>query len=260
MKFQFPLEKAKWIKRYKRFMVDLTLPNGEELTVHSANTGSMKNCYVEGGDAWYWDSKNEKRKYPHSLELTETPSGHVACINTSRPNYLVAEAIENKVVKELQDYQNLKMEVKYGDEKSRIDILLTGGKKDIYVEVKNTTLLENTRDGVVVESGVELGVESGDAPGNATEGIGFFPDSVSDRASKHLRELMLMVEQGHRGVIFFCVNHTGIKEVRPADHIDPTYGQLLREAKKKGVEILAYGSHITDEEIVLKDAIPVVLP
>ncbi|MFT5593364.1 MAG: sugar fermentation stimulation protein A [Oceanicoccus sp.] len=247
MKFQFPLKKGKWIKRYKRFMVDLTLADGSELTVHSANTGSMKNCFVEGGDAWYWDSENDKRKYPHSLELTETPSGHVACINTSRPNYLAVEAIENGTVKELQDYQALKTEVRYGDEKSRIDILLVGGAKDIYVEVKNTTLLENTKQGVPSEDG------------DATEGIGYFPDSVSERASKHLRELMRMVELGHRGVIFFCVNHTGIKQVRPADHIDKVYGELLREAKQKGVEVIAYASHIDESEIYLKKDIPVVL-
>ena len=228
-------------------MVDLTLANGEVLTVHNANTGSMKNCYVEGGDAWYWDSKNEKRKYPHSLELVQTPSGHVACINTSRPNYLVAEAIENGVVSELQDYSTLKTEVRYGDEKSRIDILLSGGDKAIYVEVKNTTLLESMTDDVP------------NSEGTFDDGIGYFPDSVSDRASKHLRELMLMVEQGHRGVIFFCVNHSGIKQVRPADHIDPLYGKLLREAAQKGVEILAYRSHINEHEIYLKDKIEVVL-
>lgn len=247
MKFEFPLQKGQWIKRYKRFMVDLTLPDGAELTVHSANTGSMKNCYVEGGDAWYWDSKNEKRKYPHSLELTQTPSGHVACINTSRPNYLAVEAIENSTVKELQDYTELKTEVRYGDERSRIDILLSGGKKDIYVEVKNTTLLEKTVD------------EEPDENGSTNEGIGYFPDSVSDRASKHLRELMRMVELGHRAVIFFCVNHTGIKKVKPADHIDKVYGQLLREANNKGVEILAYSSYISEEEIYLKDKISVIL-
>ncbi len=248
MKFQFPLQKGTWIKRYKRFMVDLTLPNGDVLTVHNANTGSMKNCYVEGGDAWFWDSKNDKRKYPHSLELVTTPSGHIACINTSRPNYLVAEAIENAIVKELQDYKTLKTEVRYGDEKSRIDILLSGGKQDIYVEVKNTTLLETTKGGAP------------NSNGSFDEGIGYFPDSVSDRASKHLRELMLMVEQGHRAVIFFCVNHTGIKQVRPADHIDPVYGQLLRKAAQKGVEILAYGSHINEGEIYLRGRIEVVLP
>lgn len=247
MKFEFPLLKGKWIKRYKRFMVDLDLGDEEVLTVHSANTGSMKNCYVEGGDAWYWDSKNEKRKYPHSLELTETPSGHVACINTSRPNYLVAEAIENGTVKELQDYSKLKTEVRYGDEKSRIDILLSGGEKDIYVEVKNTTLLEKTINGVIDENG------------STEDGCGYFPDSVSERASKHLRELMRMVEEGHRGVIFFCVNHTGIKQVSPADHIDKVYGQLLREAAQKGVEILAYQSHISDTEIKLQQSLPVVL-
>ena len=99
-----------------------------------------------------------------------------------------------------------------------------------------------------------------DPAGKSDDGIGYFPDSVSDRASKHLRELMRMVEEGHRAVIFFCVNHTGIKEVRPADHIDSVYGQLLREAAKKGVEILAYRSHINEFEIVLKDKVPVVIP
>lgn len=239
MRFQFPLQQGTWIKRYKRFMVDINTDNGDLLTLHSANTGSMKNCYVEGGKVWYWDSQNEKRKYPHSLELCETPSGHVACVNTSRPNHLVAEAIENGVVKELQDFQTLKQEVRYGDEKSRIDILLSGGAQDIYVEVKNCTLMEESSEGGK---------------------IGYFPDSVSDRASKHLRELMHMVELGHRAVIFFCVNHTGIEEVRPADHIDKVYGQLLREAQQKGVEILAYKSQINDEEITLKDGLPVALP
>ena len=239
MKFQFPLQQGTWIKRYKRFMVDINTDNGDLLTLHSANTGSMKNCYVEGGKVWYWDSQNEKRKYPHSLELCETPSGHVACVNTSRPNHLVAEAIENGVVKELQDFQTLKQEVRYGDEKSRIDILLSGGAHDIYVEVKNCTLMEESTEG---------------------RKIGYFPDSVSDRASKHLRELMRMVELGHRAVIFFCVNHTGIEEVRPADHIDKVYGQLLREAQQKGVEILAYKSQINDEEITLKDGLSVALP
>ncbi len=235
MKFEFPLHKGSWIKRYKRFMVDINTTEGEVLTLHSANTGSMKNCYVEGGQVWYWDSQNEKRKYPHSLELCETPSGHVACVNTARPNHLVAEAIENGTVVELQDYTQLKQEVRYGDEKSRIDILLSGGQQDIYVEVKNCTLMENN-------------------------GIGYFPDAVSERASKHLRELMRMVELGHRAVIFFCVNHTGIEEVRPADHIDTVYGGLLRDAAQMGVEVLAYKSHISDTDIQLSQAVPVVMP
>jgi len=247
MKFEFPLQTGTWIKRYKRFMVDVNLSDGSVLTLHSANTGSMKNCYVESGKVWFWDSQNPKRKYPHSLELTETPSGHIACINTSRPNYLVAEGIENGTVTELQDYQTLKTEVKYGDENSRIDILLSGGKKNIYVEVKNTTLLEKTTNG------------DPDENGTTEEGVGYFPDSVSERASKHLRELIRMVELGHRAVIFFCVNHTGIKQVKPADHIDTVYGQLLREADKAGVEIMAYASHIDDNEIYLKDRLPVIL-
>lgn len=238
MKFEFPLEKGRWIKRYKRFMVDVETASTETLTVHSANTGSMKNCFVEGGEVWFWNSQNDKRKYPHSLELCETPSGHIACVNTARPNHLVAEAIENKTISELQDYTELRQEVRYGDERSRIDILLSGGEKNIYVEVKNTTLMES----------------------EANKRIGYFPDSVSERASKHLRELIRMVELGHRAVIFFCVNHTGIEVVRPADHIDTVYGQLLRQAKAAGVEILAYRSEISDTEIRLQHPLPVELP
>jgi len=247
MQFQFPLKQGLWIKRYKRFMVDLKLDSGDVLTVHSANTGSMKNCFVESGKAWFWDSGNEKRKYPHSLELTETPSGHVACINTSRPNGLVVEAIENGTVGPLQGYTELKTEVKYGGENSRIDILLKHNDKLTYIEVKNTTLLESTVNGVPSDEG------------STEEGVGFFPDSVSDRASKHLRELMRMVDEGHNAVIFFCVNHTGIKEVRPADHIDPLYGKLLRQAHEKGVQLMAYKSEISNHEIYLKSAIPVKL-
>lgn len=232
MKFEFPLQEGKWIKRYKRFMVDVELDNEQLITVHSANTGSMKNCFVEGGKVWFWDSQNTARKYPHSLELCETPSGDIACINTSRPNHLVVEAINNGVVTQLQDFQTLKTEVRYGNEKSRIDILLEGGEKPIFVEVKNCTLMEDGHQG-------------------------FFPDAVSERASKHLRELMLMVEKGNRAVIFFCVNHTGIESVRPADHIDPTYGKLLRRSADLGVEVLAYKADIQTDSITLNKSIPV---
>ena len=235
MLFEPALQQGRLQKRYKRFLADIISAEGQPLTIPCPNTGSMKNCLLPDSPCWYWDSANPQRKLPHTLELVTTPSGHLACVNTARPNALVKEAIINGTVTELQDYQQLKTEVRYGEENSRIDILLSGGQQSVYIEVKNTTLLED-------------------------DGIGYFPDAVSERASKHLRELMAMVRGGHRGVIFFCVNHTGIERVRPADHIDVTYGRLLREAAAAGVELLAYRSVISAQGIQLKTKLAVELP
>lgn len=238
MKYPQPLQQARLIKRYKRFLADIELPDGSQITIHCPNTGSMKNCQDDQARVWYSDSCNEKRKYRHTWELVEVEGQYLACVNTGLPNKLAKEAIELKNIPELADFDELKTEVKYG-ENSRIDILLTKGEQKTYVEVKSVTLLEDSNlNG---------------------ENQGYFPDSVSDRASKHLRELMGMVEQGHRAVLFFCVSHTGINQVSPADHIDKKYGQYIRQALKAGVEILAYRAEITQEEIFLQDKIPVVI-
>ncbi len=222
------------IKRYKRFLADIVLDSGEEVTVHCPNTGSMKNCADPGSKVWVLDSENPKRKYPLGWELVEVEEQYLACINTGRANKLVKEAIERGLVTTLQGYESIRQEVKYG-ENSRIDLLLedkTQGRA--WVEVKNVTLLED-------------------------ENWGSFPDAVTTRGSKHLRELMNMVAQGDRAVMLFCVPHTGIERVRPADNIDPEYGRLLREAKRAGVEILAYGAEINEQCITLERELPVVL-
>ncbi|WP_432471078.1 DNA/RNA nuclease SfsA [Amphritea sp. HPY] len=227
------MQSGRLIKRYKRFLADIELENGRELTVHCPNTGSMKNCADPGSQVWIQDSGNLKRKYLFGWELVEVEGRHWACINTGRANSLIREAIENGVIVELQGYRTIRQEVKYGDENSRIDLLLEDDDKPLcYVEIKNVTLLE-------------------------ANGIGAFPDAVTTRGAKHLRELMLMVAQGHRAVLLFCVPHTGIERVRPADHIDPEYGQLLREAASAGVEIYAYGAKITPAEVTINSPLPV---
>jgi len=228
MKFDPPLQQGKLIKRYKRFLADVTPESGPEFTMHCPNTGSMKSCSDPGAMVFYSDSGNEKRKYRHTLEVVETPLGFLAGVNTARANHLVREAIEKGVVKELQGYESLKSEVPYGKEKSRIDFLLQSpGQKDCYVEVKNVTL-------------------------ETSKTVGKFPDAVSDRGAKHLRELMNMIAEGHRAVLFYCVQHTGIKTVKPAGEIDPVYAETLQEAVNAGLEVLAYGANISVEEIVLK--------
>jgi sugar fermentation stimulation protein A len=216
MKLPEPLEKGVLIRRYKRFLADVRLADGREVTAHCPNTGSMKGCQPDGGRVWLSVSDNPRRKLPYTWELVEAEPGQLALINTARPNTQAREAVESGSIPELADYPVCRAEVRYGEEKSRIDLHLSGHekKRDVWVEVKNVTLCE------------------GD--------IGYFPDAVTTRGQKHLRELMAMVRQGERAVLLFVVNHSGIREVRPADHIDPEYGRLLREAAEAGVELLAW--------------------
>jgi sugar fermentation stimulation protein A len=246
MKFSPPLIKTTLSKRYKRFLADVVSNEHGEFTAHCPNTGSMKNCWQEGDAAWLLDSQNPKRKYQYTWVLNQNLQGDWICINTHLANQIVSEGIENGILTELQGYESLQQEVKYGEENSRIDLLLTDtNKPDCYVEIKTVTLLESD---VNEKTGEEF-----------AKGAGFFPDAVSTRGQKHIRELVTMVEQGHRAVLFFLVQHSGIETVSPATHIDPKYAELLNDAAQKGVEIYAYRTHISAAEINLQQAIPVIL-
>lgn len=232
MKFDPPFEQAILLRRYKRFLADVELPNGEVLTIHCPNTGSMKNCVVPGTPCWFSRSDNPKRKLPGTLEITTTPLGHLAGVNTGRANQLVKEAIDSGVISELTGYTRVRNEVRYGEENSRIDLLLEGeDHPDCYVEVKNVTL--------------EMG-----------NGLLTFPDAVTTRGAKHLRELSAIVRNGQRAVLLYCVQHSGATRAGPADDIDPGYGTALREALAAGVEVIAYGCRVTPEEIALVQRLP----
>ena len=227
MEFEPPLEQGILIKRYKRFLADVETSNGKVLTIHCPNTGSMKNCAIPGSRVWYSTSANPKRKYPHTWQFIEINKAERVGINTGIANKLVNEAMEQGFISELSGYEVIRAEVAYGEQKSRVDFLLQSpGNQlhaDCYVEVKN----------------VSLGV------GN---GLGLFPDAVTMRGQKHLQELIHMCEKGYRSVLFFCVQHSHIDTVSPADEIDPRYGELLREAAKQGVEMLAYGTEFSSQE------------
>lgn len=241
MKFAEPLLEGRLIRRYKRFLADVHLADGEEVIAHCPNTGSMLGCQPENARVWLSRSDNPKRKLKYTWELVETRPGVIACINTARPNAQARAAIESGVVPELAGYRQCRNEVRYGEEKSRIDLLLSdhAEQPDAWVEVKNVTL----EDG----------------------GQGYFPDAVTERGQKHLRELMAQVAQGDRAVLFFVVNHTGIEQVRPADHIDARYGQLLRQALDAGVEVIAYRAALVgmdgdpSGELDLTEPVPVSL-
>ncbi|PSU83427.1 DNA/RNA nuclease SfsA [Photobacterium phosphoreum] len=231
MKFVPPLQAAILIKRYKRFLADIELSNNEIRTIHCANTGAMTGCADSGTTVWYSTSDNKKRKYPNSWELAHTEANDWICVNTIQANHLVKEAIEQQRIPELSGYDNLRTEVKYGTENSRIDLLLESQhRQPCYIEVKSVTLLANN-------------------------GQGYFPDAVTTRGQKHLRELTQMAQQGARAVLFFAVLHTGINNVNVAQHIDAEYAQLLQQAVSAGVEIICYRATINAIEIKLEDCI-----
>lgn len=226
-----PLTAGTLIRRYKRFLADVVLEDGREVTVHCPNSGSMKGCAVPGSRVFISLSANPGRKYPYTWELVEA-DGYWAGINTGLPNRLTREAIEDGIVAELQGYEIIRPEVPYG-EHSRIDLLLEGTTGRCYVEVKNVTLVE--------------------------QGRALFPDAVTTRGQKHLNELMRVVREGDRSVIFFTVQRGDGHSVSPADLIDPEYGRLLRLAVENGVEALAYRALVTPQEIRLTERLPVIL-
>lgn len=226
-----PLIAGTLVRRYKRFLADVILEDGSPVTVHCPNSGSMKGCAVPGSRVFLSRSPNPGRAYPLTWELVES-HGFWAGINTSLPNRLAREAIENGTAGELQGYDSIRPEVAYG-ERSRIDLLLEGSVGRCYVEVKNVTLVEGAR--------------------------ALFPDAVTLRGQKHLNELMRVVREGDRGVIFFTVQRGDGESVSPADAIDPEYGRLLRLAVQSGVEALAYRAEVSPEEIRLTKRLPVML-
>lgn len=236
MKFPQTLIEGRLLRRYKRFLADIELDNGDCITAHTANTGAMSGCSEPGSRVWLSRSSNPKRKYAHTWELVEVAPAVLCGINTQLSNQLVREAIEAGCIEELRDYENIRSEVRYGAENSRIDLLLEPSEQDerasCYVEVKNVTLVE--------------------------QGIARFPDAVSARGTRHLRELMTMVESGQRAVIFFCVQRCDCHQLRPADAIDKIYGQTLRQALAKGVEALAYQAEVKTTGIRLVRPLPVV--
>lgn len=228
------LLEGRLIRRYKRFLADVELADGTVITAHTPNTGSMMGLTRPGSRVWLRDSRNPKRKYPLSWILVETRPGVLVGIDTGMANHLVRETVESGSIPALQGYQRIRREVRYGNERSRVDLLLESDTRPrCYVEVKNVTLVENDH--------------------------AFFPDAVTERGRKHLRELAGRVAAGERGVIFFCIQRHDAKLLRPADHIDPAYGKMLREAVALGVEAIAWRATVTVKEIRLDTPLPVSL-
>lgn len=230
--FSTNLQKARFEKRYKRFFVDAVLEDGTRVTAHCPNTGSMKSCLIPGATIWLSFNDSPNRKLKWTWELIETDGGFIG-VNTAMPNRIVEQAIKSNLIPELSGYLDVKAEVKYGT-KSRIDLLLTSPQKpECYIEIKNTTLLDGSHV--------------------------LFPDAVTERGQKHLKDLEGVVRSGKRAVIFFLVNRPEGRAFKPADHIDPVYGELLRQVCKNGVEALAYRAVHTTKGIGVGERVPIIL-
>jgi sugar fermentation stimulation protein A len=235
MRFVPALEEGRLRRRYKRFLADVVTADGEELCIHCPNTGSMLNCMGEGARIWFQRNQDPRRKLPGTWELVETPQGRLACVNTARANRLVEEALLAGVIEKLAGFSLLKREVAYGAENSRVDFRLDFPAGQAFVEVKSVTL------------------------GFADSAVAAFPDAVTSRGARHLRELAALARQGTRAVLLYCVNLSGIEAVRPAAEIDPLYTAALREALDAGVELLAYGAELSAKQISLRKPLPVLL-
>ena len=234
MLYKRQLVEGRLIRRYKRFLADIQLPEGV-ITAACPNTGSLMGCCEAGSRVWLSESDNAARKYRHTWELIEVGQVMVG-INTALPNALVGEAIADGTIRELSGYAARRREVAFGEERSRVDWLLESPDRPAcYVEVKNVTAA-------------------------ASKGVALFPDCVSERGSRHLRELIRLKALGLRPVQLYCVQRGDVREVRPADGIDHEYGRTLREAIAAGVEVLAYRARVTTSEIRLAEPIPVVCP
>ena len=218
-----PLYAGTLIKRYKRFLADVELVSGELITAHCANTGPMTGVCDPCSPVLLSCNSNPDRKYPYTWELIQMRDRERTWvgINTALPNRVVKQMLEQHVLPELGSYTEILPEVVYGQEgKSRVDFVLNGTPdgRAIYVEVKNTTW--------------------------ADDGLALFPDTVTTRGQKHLQELMAIVRQ-NRAVMVYFINRGDCDRFAPGDHADPVYGQLLREAVQRGVEVLPCRFEVT---------------
>ncbi|MGE4133719.1 MAG: DNA/RNA nuclease SfsA [Bdellovibrionales bacterium] len=236
MQFQETILRARFRKRYKRFFADVELA-GETLTAHVPNTGSLKTCLFENSDCVLTESNNPNRKLKATLQFVRTPEGW-AGVNTAIANDLVYEAWQEGLIEDWRPMKAAQREYKLSAQ-TRLDLVLAPTEPDLaqgkslrYIEVKNVTLMEGT--------------------------IARFPDAVTERGQKHLRELTELVQQGHPAEMIFVVQREGAKSFRPAEDIDPTYARLLGECAQAGVIIRAFACGIQPEAgIQLSHQLPV---
>ncbi len=230
MQFPSPLTDGILIKRYKRFLADIQLVDGEIVTAHCPNTGTMLTCSTPGSTVCLSTSDNPKRKYRYTLEMIKADATWIG-VNTARTNKLVAEALMNVQIAEFRKVEKVVAEIKTSCH-TRLDLKIMQGDCCTYLEVKNCSL--------------------------AIDGCAMFPDAVTARGTKHLHELTRLVAEGSGAAIFFLVQRLDADRFAPAVHIDPDYGKALRQAIAAGVKALVYQARVSPEGIHVINSLPFV--
>ncbi|QFU07074.1 Sugar fermentation stimulation protein A [Rhodobacteraceae bacterium THAF1] len=233
MRFQSPLIRGRLVRRWNRFLSEVTLDDtGETVRAHCPNPGTMMGLNALGTPVWVEPNDDPKRKLRYGWRLVELPGDEWAGIDTAVPNRVVGEALRARAIPELADYGTVRPEVKYG-QKSRVDFLLTEpGLRDAYVEVKNVHL-------------------------RRTDDWAEFPDCVTLRGARHLDELSDMVRQGHRAVMLYLIQRTDCARFRLAKDLDPGYATAFARARAAGVEAIAYDTAIDTSGVTLRRPLPI---
>lgn len=227
MIFPKPLVHGKLIKRYKRFLVDVELDNGDVVVAHTSNSGSMKTCLEEGAEVFLTYVEDPKRKTKYTWEMIKINNSWVG-INTAVPNLLVYEAVRNQQFPELKGYTFVKREVKFDD--SRFDVFASNEEEECFIEVKNVSM--------------------------KVEDYARFPDAVTSRGKKHLNTLMKARREGKRAVMVYVIQRADVEKFAPASDIDPDYAKTLKEACENGVEVYPIRAVVTPERIELGELLP----
>ena len=220
MIFNPPLIRGKLIRRYKRFLADVQLENGDVVVAHCTNSGSMKTCIEEGAPVYLTPVNDPKRKTKFTWELIFINSGWIG-INTSIPNKLAYEWIKDGIIEKLRGYTKVQREVKFGD--SRFDVFAENQQEKCFVEVKNVTM--------------------------KVVNYARFPDAVTTRGLKHLETLLKVKQSGIRAVMLYVIQRMDVDAFGPARDIDPDYAEALARVYKQGVEIIPVQVKVSPEKI-----------
>ena len=230
MKFTKSLIKGKFIKRYKRFFVDIKVDN-KTVTAHCPNTGSMMGLLDETNEVFITKNDDPKRKLKYTLEIIKVKKNLVG-VNTHFANKIAFHGLSNNLIKEVANNDIIKPEVFFNKE-TRFDFLIEKNKQKIFVEVKNVTLFRD-------------------------EKIAEFPDAVTSRGSKHLKALIEATQKGYKTYLLFLVQIQGVESFKIAKDIDNIYYENYLLAKKAGVNFLAYRCKINSKEIKIEKKIKII--
>ena len=228
LEFDPPLAPGRLIRRYKRFLADVELENGQKVTAHCPNSGSMLGCLEDDAPVYLSRAANPARRTSHTWEMIFINNGWVG-VNTMAPNFLAARAAEEQALRVFAGAREVRREVKVGPH-TRLDLVVERAKGPLYVEVKNVTMVE--------------------------QGVARFPDSVTTRGAKHLETLMELVGQGAQAAMLYVVQRGDARSMGPATAIDPTYARLFHQAREAGVALVAVQAAVSPQRIRLTRRLP----